>query len=645
MARKQPKPMTQDDIQQASYVVGASISPDSSQAVYVLSQTTGSGDEEKQVTSLWSVSTDGGEPHCLTPGTGNEGNPQIGPDGDLVYFTSDRSGVNQIYRMSLSGGEAEQITSLPQGVTLFELSPDGKTIAFAALNAPPAPPGPDDHVRVTRSFWRMDGVGYVDKVTQTLHSISAKGGKPKARSGGGGMITAIHWSADSKELGYVSTFEESNGFFESTLRVVSGTTERVIVANTMLTDFFWAGNRIGFSAGTRMAEHPRLTTVSDSDGKKRRSHSAKRDLGVGAFFQVNSPAARNPAKMIPSADGRSVYINVGVGGEGQVFNIAIKGKERADAVLTGPCMRTIIAGNDNSLLLAKQDHNHPPELTIYDIASGEERQLTDHNGEWLSRIHMPDFERVTVRSAPGVEIEGWVYKPKHVRPPYKTILYIHGGPHAGFGDSFMADMHEFVGAGYAVAYCNPRGSTGYTSEFSSSIVGCWGHPEFEDFNAFLNKLIRMGIAHKDKLAVTGVSGGGHLSGWLIGHTNRFKAAIPEQGLYNMFSMWGVSDAGPMLINLEMEGKPHENPERYWELSPLAHAHKCKTPTLLIQGENDIRCPMEQAEQMYQVMNDAGCTVELLRLANCSHGAEIGGPPPLRRFRSSAMIEWFDRYVK
>ena len=136
MARKQPKPMTQDDIQQASYVVGASISPDSSQAVYVLSQTTGSGDEEKQVTSLWSVSTDGGEPHCLTPGTGNEGNPQIGPDGELVYFTSDRSGVNQIYRMSLSGGEAEQITSLPQGVTLFELSPDGKTIAFAALNAP-----------------------------------------------------------------------------------------------------------------------------------------------------------------------------------------------------------------------------------------------------------------------------------------------------------------------------------------------------------------------------------------------------------------------------------------------------------------------------------------------------------------------------
>jgi dipeptidyl aminopeptidase/acylaminoacyl peptidase len=132
-----------------------------------------------------------------------------------------------------------------------------------------------------------------------------------------------------------------------------------------------------------------------------------------------------------------------------------------------------------------------------------------------------------------------------------------------------------------VAFANPRGSTGYGDAFSKSIIGCWGKPEHKDFDAVLDELVARGIADPDSLGVTGVSGGGHLSGWLIGQTNRFKAAVPEQGVYNMFSMYGVSDAGVALIALEMDGPPHKQSKRYWELSPVAHAHKCKTPTLLI----------------------------------------------------------------
>ena len=192
---------------------------------------------------------------------------------------------------------------------------------------------------------------------------------------------------------------------------------------------------------------------------------------------------------------------------------------------------------------------------------------------------------------------------------------------------------------------NPRGSTGYGDAFCRSILGDWGHPELKDFSAFLDRLVSRGIAHPEKLGVTGISGGGHLSGWLIGHTHRFKAAVPEQGVYSMISMWGTSDAGRDLLELEMGGELHKIPEIYWALSPLAHAHKSRTPTLLLQGENDIRCPMEQAEQMFAQLHHHGCEVELIPMKRCSYGEQIFGRPALRRYRMDVLKDWFDRHIK
>jgi dipeptidyl aminopeptidase/acylaminoacyl peptidase len=336
---------------------------------------------------------------------------------------------------------------------------------------------------------------------------------------------------------------------------------------------------------------------------------------------------------------------VSAGGETRIYRVALVGRENCAVIAGGERICGVFDCRGGKVLFSSQTCNTPPDLCIVDLDGGNERRLSAHNDAWQREIRWPDVERVRVKSARNVEIEGWVLKPKHVRAPYKTILYIHGGPHAGFGYSFNSDFQELVGAGYAVAFANPRGSTGYGDAFSTSILERWGELEAQDFNAFLDALIERGISHKNRLGVTGVSGGGHLSGWLIGHTHRFKAAVPEQGVYNLISMYGVSDAGSALLTLEMGGEPHELPERYWAASPLAHAHTCRTPTLLIQGENDLRCPMEQAEQMYTVLKRSGCTVELLRLKNCNHGLEIAGPPPLRRYRMNAMIDWFDRYLK
>ena len=645
----QPKPMRQNDIYQAKYVVDGALSPDGGQAVYVLSETFGSGDEERQATCLWQVDTDGGAPRRLTGEAGDDSSPKFAPDGRSVFFLSTRSGVPQIYRIALDGGEARQVTHLPQGAGIFDLSPNGKTLAFSATAAPPKERGVNDHLRIVREEYRMDGLGYLQDLDQAIYLMPSQGGKPKAATEHDGVISGLQWAPDGTALAYSSMGGAQASFPHFDLRILDPKAKQTqtLASPGMLASFFWCDNqRLGYTAspGSNFARQPQLFVIG-RHSRRTRARTAHLDLPVGGLYQNNSPAARAPARAVLSAKGAAAHLPVGVGGELRVCSIALKGAERCETVLDGPRIATLFDGNDRQLLFATQSLNAPPELALLDLPSGQERLLTDHNGAWRARIRWPAVEEVQVRSARGTTVEGWALTPKHSRRPFKTILYIHGGPHATFGHGFHADFQELVGAGYAVAFCNPRGSYSYGDAFSTAILGCWGKPEQKDFDAFLDELVRRKVADNDRLGVTGVSGGGHLSAWLIGHTHRFKAAAPEQGVYNMFSMWGVSDAGKALISLEMGGDPHQVPERYWALSPLAHAHKCRTPSLLIQGENDIRCPMQQAEELYAALKHAGCEAELLRLQNCSHGLELIGPPPLRRYRMNALIDWFDRHIQ
>ena len=647
MARS-TRPLNQDDIFQASYVVGGSLSPDGANAVYVLSETLGSGGEERQVTSLWQVATRGGRSRRLTGETGDDSNPRFAPDGRSVYFLSTRSNVQQVYRIALDGGEADQLTDLPQGVGAFELSPDGKTLAFSALAAPPVPPGPNDHKRITRAWYRMDGLGYLQDVGQALYVMPSRGGRAKAVTEHDGVIAGLSWSPGGARVACLVIGMADQGFMEGCIRIVdvdSGQ-QQSLADGHLIMGFFWCDDqRIGYLAPPDgdLSRQSQLFVIG-IEGRRARSRTAGSDLAVGALFQVNPPAARMQSRPLVAADGTAAFLPVGVGGEARIYRFTLAGPRKYEQVLGGERMVTLLDGNDRHWLIAVQTPDAPPEMALFDLETGVERPLTGHNRRWRARIRWPEMERITARVSRGVEVEGWVLKPPGEKPPYKTVLYIHGGPHAAFGLSFNADFQELAGAGYALAFCNPRGSTGYGDAFCSAIVGRWGKLEQKDFDAFLDALIERGIADPERLCVTGVSGGGHLSAWLIGNSRRFKAAVPEQGVYNMFSMWGVSDAGRALISLEMGGEPHRIPERYWELSPLAHAHKCRTPTLLIQGENDLRCPMQQAEELFTALEHAGCPVELLRLNNCPHGMELVGPPPLRRYRMNAIVDWFDSHM-
>ncbi len=641
-------PMSQDDIFRAKFINAATLSPDGKSIAYVLSETIKVEDKEKQSTSIWLQEISTGQSRRLTRGAGSDSNPVFTNNGNKILFLSTRSKLPQIYSIDIDGGEAEALTELPQGAGPFKLSPNGQWIAFSAVEKPAEKHIAQEHKHIRRPWYRFDPVpAYLQDIGQAVYLLRSTGGKPKSLTPFNGMVTNILWSPDSNEIAYTETGLETHEFVESDLNIVTRNGKiRQLVKNKILVPVFWTldGKDIGYLGSDGSLASQNQLMLASTDNGKSRSRTRKLDLMVGGAIQISSPA-RTMQTVQLSGDGKLAYVPVSAGGEIRIYKIALSGREGCDILLGGERVMHLLAGNNGRLVYTSQDLNTPPEMYSLNLETQEETRLTQINDSWHSKIRLPDAEHIKVRSAPGVDIEGWILKPRHVRAPYKTLLCIHGGPHAGFGYSFNCDYHELVGAGYAVLTANPRGSTGYGDEFSTCIFGVWGKPETKDFNALLDHLVKRGVSHKDKLGVTGVSGGGHLSGWLIGHTNRFKAAVPEQGVYSMISMWGTSDAGKKLIELEMGGELHKIPDTYWELSPLAYAHKCKTPTLLIQGEDDIRCPMEQAEQMYAALEHHGCEVELLRLKNCTHGAQVGGDPALRRYRMDAMKKWFGRYIK
>jgi dipeptidyl aminopeptidase/acylaminoacyl peptidase len=279
------------------------------------------------------------------------------------------------------------------------------------------------------------------------------------------------------------------------------------------------------------------------------------------------------------------------------------------------------------------------------LDGSNEKRLTHLNDEFLAGVIMPEYVHLQFKGVDGVDVEGWYVKPTTGGDgPYSTILWIHGGPHGAQGYAYAFDTHMLNGAGYGVMYVNHRASTGYGNAFSTAIKGDWGNLDYKDLMAGVDFAIELGLADPDKLGVCGISGGGNLSCWTIGQTNRFKAAIPQNPVTNWVSFYGVSDIGVWFGVEQMGGHPHELPDTYRKCSPITYAHQCTTPTLLIQNEHDWRCPPEQSEQFYTVLKVNNCIVEMLRHPATFHGGSIRGALNLRKSHIESTLNWFNKYI-
>jgi dipeptidyl aminopeptidase/acylaminoacyl peptidase len=617
----------------------ARLSPDGNQIVYTVRQ----NDLEKETTSthLWRVDVTGENATQLTTvGTSNTA-PEWSPDGSQIAFCSDRVGKAQVFLLPASGGEARQFTHLKQGVGEGPYwSPDGKLIAFTA-GSEAEPPDLSRPYRITRFVYRFDGIGYLDTAVQNVYIQALDAGGPKKLTDHANMAHGLHWSPDGSQILFAAGADPDRpDLFSSEIRTVDlqGQVRQLIgldwgwVANAIWTT---DGKRIvfgGTQAGKPMGSKMDLWVLDPASGKfECRTAGLKfgQVYGFGNIFALDS-------EHVLGGTPRS--------GMGEIYRISLSGKEDIQPVIVGKRDAQLQDLNAEQVLFIDNRPENPSELAIADQQGKNEHRLTTHNTTWLSEIALPKVETLHFTSENGIEVEGWIMLPENGTAPYPTILYNHGGPHGAYGYSYRHDFLMLIGAGYAVLYINPRGSVGYGEEFSAALSGNWGVMDYKDLMAGVDDAVQKGLADPNRMGVCGLSYGGYLTCFIVGQTNRFKAAVAENPITDLVSRYGTADMGAWGSLGEMGGKPHEIPEIYRVSSPVTYAHRCKTPTLLVQGESDYRCPAGQSEQFYTMLKANGCIAEMLRLPNMPHVGSISGPIPVQKAQNEALLDWMDRYV-
>ncbi|UCC64319.1 MAG: S9 family peptidase [Anaerolineae bacterium] len=638
-----------EDLFQLKFLQDGRLSPDGKTVAYTVLRL--DAEAEQEYAAVWLLSLETGESRQLTAGLARDTAPCWSPGGEQIAFLSTRGEEPQIYLIAVGGGEAWALTAMAQGIGGGPVwSPDGGQIVFTA--APAAdPPDREKPYRLTRHIYRFDEVGYLAGAIQDVYVIPAGGGEPRQLTADGCQNAMPVWSPDGREILFTATMFPDSHCIHPDLRVVNldGEVRELLAGWGNVVAATWTpdGGRVVFIGTPR--DRPSGTQASlwvvAGGGGEPECRTAGLDLHVGGRLQPDMPVmlARQP-RILVSPDGGTAYAQVQAGGTVQIYRLALAGPESCQPVVAGErsCFPQDM-GAGRLLFLVSTLHS-PSDLFLTDLGGANERQLTHLNADQLAGWDLPAVERLLFPGSDGVQVEGWIATPAAGHAPYPTVLYIHGGPHSAFGHVFSFDFQMLAGAGYAVLFVNHRASTGYGDAFATAIKGDWGNLDYKDLMAGVDCAIERGLADPDRLGCCGLSGGGNLSCWIVGQTDRFKAAVPENPVTNWVSFYGVSDIGPWFAVEEMGGRPHEIPEVYRRCSPITYAHRCTTPTLLIQGEHDWRCPAEQSEQFYAVLKASGCTVEMLRLPKSFHAGSIVGSPILRRAQNEALLGWMNRYV-
>ncbi len=297
----------------------------------------------------------------------------------------------------------------------------------------------------------------------------------------------------------------------------------------------------------------------------------------------------------------------------------------------------------------------PGDLYVQDIAAHgskdappERRRLTNLNAELLAEVELARPEEFSFVGADNWELQGWIMRPTQVGAgepaDVPAVLEIHGGPMSMYGYSFFLEFQLLVAHGYAVVYSNPRGSTGYGRIFSGAVVNDWGGKDYQDILAGLDAAIARGGIDANRLGVAGGSYGGFMTNWAVSHTDRFRAAVTMRSVVDMESFFGTSDIGPRFTISQLNANPWEGPDRLASFSPLTYVDRITTPLLILHSDEDLRCPIEQAEQLFTALKRRRRVVELLRFPGESHGMSRSGQPRHRIARLEAIAGWFDRWL-
>ncbi|HWV24170.1 MAG TPA: S9 family peptidase, partial [Thermomicrobiales bacterium] len=603
-------------------------------------------------TTLWDIPLDGGAPTPLTSGQWTDASPRWSPDGKWIAFTSNRKDKKpQIHLLPVAGGEARRITDCENGVGEIAWAPDSDHIAFTSTVAPEKDDDSDVKV-ITSARYKFDAKGFLgDKVSHifTVHT-SHPDAEPVQITKGHFNHGAPAWSPDGRQIAFVANRDAAWDMSRTNdvwiVNAGGGEPRKLTDSKGRWNGPVWSpdGATIAVlgNANVKKAEVNTWLYIIPAEGGKpsRVAKKLNRTIGDSSMSGPNG-APGVPFRWLP--DGSGIDALVSDRGSTVVMRFRLNGKRPIQLTGRGRHITAFDRISDDDLVIAVTDPTTPAEL--HRVTKDEESSLTSFNTAWLEGVGIPAPEEFWVESN-GEAIQGWLIRPAgntSESTPVPLILNIHGGPHAQFSNSWFHELQLFVARGNALVYINPRGSTGRTDAFGRAVKAAWGVADMPDFMAAVDHVLSLGGLDANRLGVTGGSYGGFSTNWLLGHTDRFRAAVTDRSICNMVSMAGTDDISIPSLHPEL-GLPWETTELYWNLSPLKYAGNVQTPCLIIHSEEDHRCPMEQAEQWFIALKVLGVPTEFVRFPNESHGLGRNGKPKHRVERLERTLEWFEKYL-
>ena len=666
------RPLTPDDFWQMRFLTDTALAPDGQHLAYVVL----SADREanQQRSAIWLLDLASGESRALTAGTARDTSPCWSPDGRLLAFTSDREGEGaQVYLLALAGGEARRLTHMRRGTRDPFWSSDGAWVGFESEvrpgEAPDAEPPHDAATRererreeaerpriITRLQYRWDGKGYFEG-RRHLFRVRVGGGAVEALTDGDYDDSDGACSPDGRLLAFVSDRSDERDANDATdlwlLDLQSRALRRLSDGHAQITKPAWSpdGRHIACYAeptvGTHSTYDTRLLVAEVATGRVSYPlDGAGRSAAALLYNDLPRPGGHAP---VWSPDGATLLFATDWHGGTEVLRVPVAGGEVATVLachdhhlaqfaLTPDARRLVALACQPTDLWAIWEY---PLAAL--TSAGEPRRLTDLNGDLLAGRLLSVPERLSVE-VEGHPLDAWLCRP--VGPASTDnaplVLYIHGGPHAAFGQSFSGQAQMLAGLGYAVLYANPRGSTGYGEAFAQACDHDWGGGDYRDLMAVVDAALARGGLDATRLAVTGPSYGGYMTNWIVTQTDRFAAAVTLNSVTNLASSFGTADIDSVWAPGDNGGWPWERAEYYRERSPLTHAPRVTTPIRIIAAENDYRCPISQSEEWYTWLKRLGrAPVDFVRLPGASHG--VFATPRQRVLRQTLVIEWITRY--
>ena len=644
------------DIFSLQYVVDPQIRPDGHAVAYV--RVTYDIMTDRPRRSIWLVDTDTGAQTPLSSGAGSSYSPRWSADGKRLAYVSTEGGRSQLYVRWMQTGQAARITDLTETPEDLEWSPDGRSIAFIMLTAdekanlgaaPPRPEGAswaDPLTVITDVKYRADGEGYLKPGYSHSFVVSAEGGFPRQLTFGAyNEEGPISWTPDGRCI--LLTGNRNPGWQREP---VNSEIYQVSVADAVVTELT---HRFGPDRVPRVSPDGRKIAYLGFDDRLLGYQDVRvylMDRDGSNPHSISDQLDRSVDNVVWAADGRSLFVQYTDKAITRVARMSLDGHlQQIAAGLAGSQLDrpytggAFTASSNGVVAFTAGAPDHPPDLAI--VRGSRTTRLTQLNEDLFAIRKLATVEHLDVSSSFDKRpVDAWLVTPPNFDASRQSplILEIHGGPYASYGPVFSTDDQLYAAAGYRVLYTNPRGSTSYGEEYANFILHDYPSHDYDDLMSAVDAAIASKSVDPEQLFVTGGSGGGVLTAWIVGRTHRFRAAATQKPVINWASFALTTDIATYVPKYWFGKLPWEDPEGYWKHSPLSLVGNVTTPTLVVVGGEDYRTPVSDSEQYYEALQLRGVPTALVKVPGASHGG-LAARPSQSAAKASAILAWFERY--